>query len=482
MSPPPEEKSWPSAGAASRSREPSGAMPSWAFGAGASAATAPASAAPAESELSEEPEQAAATSRTPSRRGTSATRLRRRVRELVMRMGRARAWRPVPAGQDRCAAAFFAGAFLAVFRAVGLRRTLIGVGAAPTLDLEVVLGLDQRAQLRGAVAAGVEGGVEVGQVVAEGRHRGPAVVGRGLVHRRRQQPTQVRQPRCGLRLAAAVLGFVGRFVAATRSPEQLELDEPVAGCAERLRRLALAQAVHRGPRLAQACRQPGEVAVAGDDRERVEPAGVEQVHGVDDQRGVRAVLPGRVGELLHGLDRVPVELRLPPHQVLGGPVAVRALDRGHAVLGELLEQVAGVARRGVVGIDQDGEAILGWLWHAPIMADACATSASPPRPAVGGPSRDRAAGAGAGHRRRDGVRGGWVRDHASSPAPRRRRRWRHRWPHRGVPARGDPRRPAPGGLARRRRQAAPGRGRGPDRRRRRRGDAQPPARGRGARR
>ena len=86
----------------------------------------------------------------------------------------------------------------------------------------------------------------------------------------------------------------GRRLAA----EDLEEDELLARLHERLRRLALAHPDDPLAGLAQPRRQRGEVAVAGDDREALDVAGVEQVHRVDDQRRVGGVLAGRVGELL----------------------------------------------------------------------------------------------------------------------------------------------------------------------------------------
>jgi hypothetical protein len=48
-------------------------------------------------------------------------------------------------------------------------------------------------------------------------------------------------------------------------------------------------------------------------------------------------------------------LLLPAHQVLGGRVAVGALDGRRAVLGDLREELGGEARRRVVRVDQHGE-------------------------------------------------------------------------------------------------------------------------------
>ena len=156
---------------------------------------------------------------------------------------------------------------------------------------------------------------------------------------------------CGARSGSGAGGLVLRLRRvdaasdwlAARCPSTSRKMNRSHGGHQRGRGAPSAEAVDRLAGLAQPGREPGEVAVAGDDREPVEGAGVEQVHRVDDQRGVRGVLAGRVGELLDRLDRVPVQLLLPAHQLLGRPVAVGALDRRHAVPRQLLEQRA---RRG----------------------------------------------------------------------------------------------------------------------------------------
>ena len=93
--------------------------------------------------------------------------------------------------------------------------------------------------------------------------------------------------------------------------EVLGEDEAGAGLAEALRGLGLADAVDVDPLLADAGGEPGEVAVRGDQAEAVEAAGMQEVHGVDDQRDVGRVLAGGVGELLLGEDGVAGEHPLP---------------------------------------------------------------------------------------------------------------------------------------------------------------------------
>ena len=82
----------------------------------------------------------------------------------------------------------------------------------------------------------------------------------------------------------------------------LDVDELVARRDERGGRLPLAESVDGQAGLTDTRGQPGEVAVAGHDAEPVEPPRVQQVHRVDDHRGVGGVLAPGVGELLDRLD------------------------------------------------------------------------------------------------------------------------------------------------------------------------------------
>ncbi|MNQ46790.1 hypothetical protein D3C85_606160 [compost metagenome] len=140
--------------------------------------------------------------------------------------------------------------------------------------------------------------------------------------------------------------------------QEFGVDELVAGGDEGLGRLLFAEAVDGQAFLAQARGQAGEVAVAGDQAEAVEAPGVEQVHGVDDQRAVGGVLAPGVGELLDRLDGVVEQHLLPAAQLRAGPVAIDALDAGHAVFGDLFEQAFDDGGRRIVGVDQNGQMLL----------------------------------------------------------------------------------------------------------------------------
>src|SRR5690606_8005519 len=109
--------------------------------------------------------------------------------------------------------------------------------------------------------------------------------------------------------------------------------------------------------------QRGEVGVAGDDREAVQVARVQQVHRVDHHRHVRCVLAGGIGELLDRADRVGVQHLFPAGEVLALPVAVGAAHVGLAVARDLGQDGVDLRGRGVVGVDQQRDAFVG-VGHA----------------------------------------------------------------------------------------------------------------------
>jgi hypothetical protein len=90
----------------------------------------------------------------------------------------------------------------------------------------------------------------------------------------------------------------GDFWSFSGPQDVLHEDEPLAGLAERVRRLLLADPVDVEPLLADAAGQPGEIAVGTDQHEAVEAARMHQVHRVDHQRDVGGVLAHRIGGLM----------------------------------------------------------------------------------------------------------------------------------------------------------------------------------------
>ena len=100
---------------------------------------------------------------------------------------------------------------------------------------------------------------------------------------------------------------MARVIEVLRDPESqqvLGVDKSPACLAETLRRLLLAETEYVDALLANTGREPGKIAVGGNQAETVEPAAVQQIHRVDDERDVRGILACRVGELLLGYDCV----------------------------------------------------------------------------------------------------------------------------------------------------------------------------------
>lgn len=127
--------------------------------------------------------------------------------------------------------------------------------------------------------------------------------------------------------------------------------------------LVAPHADHDHVALAQTCGQAREVAVGGDDDEPVDLAGVQDVHRVDDERGVGRVLARLlaglvaldVTELLDGRDGVVEQLGAPLGRLRVGEVAVDAAVRRHAVAGNLVEDDGKVLGGDVVRVDEERE-------------------------------------------------------------------------------------------------------------------------------
>src|SRR5690348_3151461 len=150
--------------------------------------------------------------------------------------------------------------------------------------------LDQLAQARKAVVARIELRQLLGDVRADGAEIGPALLVGDRRDGRAQRREQLRVLGGLFRVRLPAGLGRRRRVGFAVLLQHVEIDELVARGDERARRLALAEAVDRHALLADPRGKPREVAVARDDAEAVEAAGVEQVHGVDDHRAVGRVL------------------------------------------------------------------------------------------------------------------------------------------------------------------------------------------------
>lgn len=155
---------------------------------------------------------------------------------------------------------------------------LVVVGAV----FEDVEGFDEVGEFAVAVEAGVEVGVGVVDVAADGAEVGPAEVVGVFAHGAFEQGQGV-----GSIVVFFGGGGVGFAVAAFFvsalffGQEDFGVDEFVAGFAEGGGGFLFAKAVYGEPAFAQAAGEAGEVGIAGYDAEAVEIAAVEQVHRVN---------------------------------------------------------------------------------------------------------------------------------------------------------------------------------------------------------
>ena len=93
-------------------------------------------------------------------------------------------------------------------------------------------------------------------------------------------------------------------------------------------------------------RQAGEVAVRRQEAEPVHLAGIQDVHCVDDQRGIRTTLAGSMPELLDGLDGAFAERVDPSFEMRRGPVSIGPPQRGGSMAGELFQSYPSAKRPG----------------------------------------------------------------------------------------------------------------------------------------
>lgn len=134
--------------------------------------------------------------------------------------------------------------------------------------------------------------------------------------------------------------------------EGVEVDEFVArGYEGSMGVVSVSEAVDGDALLADPGCESGEVAVAGDEAEAGEAAGVEEVHGVDYHCSVGGVLAGGVAELLDRHNGVLEQAFSPTLHERAGPVAVYTPHTGCAVVDHLGHQTADMFRRDVIGID-----------------------------------------------------------------------------------------------------------------------------------
>ena len=161
--------------------------------------------------------------------------------------------------------------------------------------------------------------------------------------------------------ASTALAFDLRFrILARQAAQRLQVQKARAGVDKGLGRLRHPKAVHRRALGAQVHDQRGEVGVGRDDAERIGPLGVQQLHGIHRHGHVGGVFAFGIVVLLHGPQRKFQQFGLPALEPRLGPVAVSAADIDHAQRGQLVQDLVNHLGRRVVGVDQQGNAQLGF--------------------------------------------------------------------------------------------------------------------------
>jgi hypothetical protein len=77
-------------------------------------------------------------------------------------------------------------------------------------------------------------------------------------------------------------------------------------------------------------RKSSEVAIRRHEDKPIQLPRVQQIHGVDNERGVRGFIASGVAELLHELNRVLVKMGLPALEIGRRPTTVRPLHPRYA--------------------------------------------------------------------------------------------------------------------------------------------------------
>ena len=112
---------------------------------------------------------------------------------------------------------------------------------------------------------------------------------------------------------------------------------------------------HCHPRSPEPRRKSSEVAIRRHEDKPIQLPRVQQVHGVDNERGVRGVLASGVAELPHGLNRVLVKMGLPALEIGRRPTTVRPLHARYTGARDFCEKLAQNRGLSVARINQDRE-------------------------------------------------------------------------------------------------------------------------------
>ena len=129
------------------------------------------------------------------------------------------------------------------------------------------------------------------------------------------------------------------------------VDKLIAGGDKCIGCLFLAKSIHRQTRFPDSCRQFGKIAVAAYQAEPIKTPGVQQIHGINNERAVCGIFSFGIPKLLDRLDGVLQQKIFPAAKLRLGPVTINTFDVGYAVLGNFCQQVFCDGGLRIIGID-----------------------------------------------------------------------------------------------------------------------------------
>lgn len=137
--------------------------------------------------------------------------------------------------------------------------------------------------------------------------------------------------------------------------EDLDIDKSVAGSDEGLWSFFLTDPIDFFPSFSESRRESREVRVTRDDTESIDFIRVEDIHRIDDERGVARIFPTRVAVLLDRDDRMLEEEIFPLGDLRLCPVSIDTFDRRCSVFGDLFDHCLEGIGGDIFCVDEDSE-------------------------------------------------------------------------------------------------------------------------------
>ena len=217
---------------------------------------------------------------------------------------------------------------------------------------------DEDQQLRAAVSSRIEIGEKDVQAGSDCTERVPTVQVVQLSQRRTDEGDGRRRlllDGVGCGRGDGVRPRQRRRVGLRHSAEVLRIDEALARLPKTFRRFLLSEAENVHTLFPDASGQSRKVAVGRYEAKPVEPARMQKVHGVDDQRNIGRVFPHGIRKILVRHNRVGRENIGPTLQSRSRKIAIDAPDAGLSDGGYFLEKASSDARGRIVRIDQNSK-------------------------------------------------------------------------------------------------------------------------------